>query len=115
MRMFVDPPPIYLYRDVVDFRKSINGLALVVEQELERSAFEPALFLFCNRARDKLKILHWDHTGFGLWYKRLEKARFKWPRNHQNAELELDPQQLDWLLKGYDIIGHSNCHYTQLK
>ena len=66
MKMFVDPPPIYLYRDIVDFRKSINGLALVVEQELERSAFEPALFLFCNRARDKLKILHWDSTGFGL-------------------------------------------------
>lgn len=53
MRMIVDPPAIYLYSDVVDFRKSINGLALVVEQELERSAFELALFVFCNRARDK--------------------------------------------------------------
>lgn len=112
MKLFVDPPPIYLYRDVVDFRKSINGLVLVVEQELERSAFEPALYLFCNRGKDKLKILHWDNTGFALWYKRLEKSRFKWPRTHKMSELSLNDQQLDWLLRGYDIIGHETCHYS---
>jgi transposase len=59
--------------------------------------------------------LHWDQTGFGLWCKRLEKDRFKWPRTHESTELELDPQQLDWLLKGYDIIGQSDCRYTHLK
>lgn len=75
MRCFVDPPAIFLYKDAIDFRKSINGLIVVIEQELERSAFEPALYVFCNRARDKLKILYWDNTGFALWYKRLEKAR----------------------------------------
>jgi len=112
MRLFVDPPPIYLYRDSVDFRKSINGLVIVVEQELLRSAFDPALFLFCNRARDKLKILHWDNTGFALWYKRLEKDRFKWPRSHKDSELVLDEQRLQWLLNGYDIIGHERCDYT---
>ena len=111
MKLFVDPPPIYLYRDIVDFRKSINGLVLVVEQELDRSPFEPALYLFCNRAKDKIKILHWDTTGFALWYKRLEKSRFKWPRNYSKSELSLDEQQLDWLLRGLDIIGHAPCQY----
>jgi len=106
MHCFVDPPAIFLYKDAIDFRKSINGLVLVIEQELERSAFEPALYVFCNRARDKLKILYWDNTGFALWYKRLEKARFKWPTQIQTATLTLSEQQLQWLLSGYDVIGH---------
>ena len=106
MRCFVDPPEIYLYKDVIDFRKSINGLVMIVEQGLERSAFDPALYIFCNRTRDKLKILYWDNTGFALWYKRLEKAKFKWPEKITSASLILDEQQLHWLLSGYDIIGH---------
>ena len=106
MRCFVDPPEIFLYKDAIDFRKSINGLVVVIEQELERSAFEPALYVFCNRTRDKLKILYWDNTGFALWYKRLEKARFKWPTQIQTATLTLSDQQLQWLLSGYDVIGH---------
>ena len=71
MKMFVDPGVIYLHRDVVDFRKSINGLMVIVEQEMQLSPFAPALFVFCNRNRDRLKVLYWDQTGFCLWYKRL--------------------------------------------
>ena len=110
MQCFVDPPIIYLYRGYVDFRKSINGLVAIVEQELNRSAFDSALYLFSNRAHDKVKILYWDTTGFALWYKRLEKHRFKWPKSDSgklaNQELQIDEQQLHWLLSGYDIIGH---------
>ena len=75
MKMFVGPAAIYLYRDVVDFRKSINGLIVVVEQQMQLSPFQDALFVFCNKKRDKVKILYWDRTGFALWYKRLEKHR----------------------------------------
>jgi hypothetical protein len=74
MKMWVGPPDIYLYRDAVDFRKSINGLVMVVEQELALSPFAEALYVFCNRGRDKLKLVYWDKTGFALWYKRLEKG-----------------------------------------
>lgn len=56
-------PKIYLYRDVVDFRKSINGLCTIVEQEMALSPFEEAVFLFCNRRRDKLKLLYWDKSA----------------------------------------------------
>ena len=54
MKMFVDAGTIYLHRDAVDFRKSINGLATIVEQEMQLSPFAPALFVFCNRNRDRI-------------------------------------------------------------
>ena len=103
--------PIYLYCQSVDFRKSINGLALLVEQDLDRSPFDPGLYLFSNKNRDKLKALYWDKTGFALWYKRLEKHRFKWPSKQDKKDLTLSEQQLQWLLDGYDIIGHQPLSY----
>ena len=110
--MFVEPDTIYLHRDAVDFRKSINGLALIVEQEMQLSPFAPALFVFCNKNRDRIKVLYWDQTGFCLWYKRLEKEKFKWPRRTPTATLNLDEQQWQWLLSGYDIIGHAPLNYA---
>ncbi|WP_417762143.1 IS66 family insertion sequence element accessory protein TnpB [Shewanella sp.] len=79
MKMFVEPSDIYLYLDNDDFRKSINGLIVVVEQQMELNSFRETLFVFCNKKRDKLKVLYWDKIGFALWYKRLEKRRSKWP------------------------------------
>lgn len=114
MKMFVEPSDIYLHLDAVDFRKSINGLIIVVEQQLELSPFMDALFIFSNKKRDKLKILYWDKTGFALWYKRLEKQRFKWPTDDQLSRLALSEQQLNWLLGGYDIIGHRPLQYQSV-
>jgi len=62
-----------LHRKPVDFRKSINGLTTIVEQEMDSDVFSGQVFVFCNKSRDKLKVLYWDKTGFALWYKRLEK------------------------------------------
>lgn len=114
MKMFVDPYEIYLHRDFVDFRKSIDGLVGIVEQELGRDAYTSALFVFCNKAKDKLKILYWDKTGFALWYKRLEKQKFKWPTKIANQEYTLTVQQLEWLLSGYDVVGHEELHYQSM-
>ncbi|MGO2374819.1 MAG: IS66 family insertion sequence element accessory protein TnpB [Pseudoalteromonas sp.] len=55
MKMFVDPPEVYLCAEYVDFRKSINGLVALVETELELPMLSGALFVFCNKKRDKLK------------------------------------------------------------
>ena len=68
MKMLVEPADIYLYMDIVDFRKSINGLIVVVEQDMNLNPFRDALFVFCNKKRDKVKILYCDKTGFVLWY-----------------------------------------------
>lgn len=114
MKMFVDVNEIYLYRDTVDFRKAINGLALMVEQQMQLSPFTDALFVFCNKSRDKIKVLYWDKTGFCLWYKRLEKDRFKWPRKNKDSVMSLSDDQWQWLLSGYDISqlkGHKSLQF----
>jgi transposase len=107
MKMFVDVPDVYLCSQFVDFRKSINGLSALVEFELECSPTSGAVFVFCNKGRDKLKVLYWDKTGFALWYKRLEKDKFKWPSKLTEQTMTLSEQQLHWLLSGFDVIGHT--------
>lgn len=92
---------VYLYRDAIDFRKSINGLAALVE-EGGMDPFGPALYAFSNRRRDRIKLLGWGGNGFWLLMKRLEEDRFVWPRRQQ-AVMELTPEQLHWLLDGIDI------------
>ena len=115
--MFVDVPAVYLHRAPVDFRQSINGLSALVEGAMSLAPFSGAVFVFCNRGRDKLKILYWDQSGFALWYKRLEQARFQWPRAWPEAVIELREEQLHWLLSGYDITRmtpHEKVHYSRV-
>jgi len=95
---------VYLYRGIVDMRKSIDGLSSIVEQELGLSPFGPSLFVFCNRRRDKIKLLYWERSGFVLWYKRLEKERFPWPRRDKEGVLEMSGRELNWLLDGIDLF-----------
>jgi transposase len=71
MKMFLEPNDIYLHSGFVDFRKSINGLLVIIEYELELSPFNDALFILCNKKQDKLKIVYWVNTG-----DRVETSRF---------------------------------------
>ncbi|PQJ55606.1 transposase [Vibrio jasicida] len=59
-------PNIYLYRQTVDFRKSINGLVATIESDTNLGLSSGALFLFINKQRDKVKVLYWDCSGFAL-------------------------------------------------
>lgn len=106
MKRMLNAPNIYLYRESVDFRKSINGLAALIESDTDLSLGSGALFLFTNKQRDKIKVLYWDKTGFALWYKRLEKAKYKWPSKELNQVFTLSQFELDRLLSGFTIIGH---------
>ena len=94
---------VHLCREPVDFRKSINGLAALVEGTFALSPFSEQLFVFTNRRRDKIKVLYWEGSGFVLWYKRLERARFTWPTHLPGAVIPLTGQQLNWLLDGFDL------------
>jgi len=102
---FGDEVAVYLCRECVDMRKSINGLSVLVEQALGLDPFAPQLFVFCNRQRDKIKILYWERTGFVLWYKRLEKHRFAWSLPGDQDVLALTGRELNWLLDGIDVFA----------
>lgn len=95
--------PVYLVTGATDMRKSIDGLAIIVSECLELDPLSSSLFVFCNRQRDKIKILRWDGTGFWLYYKRLEKSRFQWPTHFHDGHLSLTRQQLNWLLDGLSL------------
>lgn len=94
---------VYLCLEPIDLRKGINGLSMLVESQLALNPFSEHLFVFCNRRRDKVKILYWERSGFCLWQKRLEKARFYWLQRAGEAILTVSAQQLNWLLDGIDI------------
>ena len=79
---------IFLYRGVTDMRKSFEGLSGLVEAHFPDRLLSGALFIFCNRRRDRIKVLYWDGDGFALWYKRLEKGRFQLPGDGETAVLE---------------------------
>ena len=117
MRPANELPAVYLCRDSVDFRKGINGLAVLVEDVLGENPFNTQLFVFCNRRRNRIKILYWERSGFCLWQKRLEKARFHWPRRADSDVVNLTGQQLNWLLDGYDVMRmkpHENLHFSSV-
>lgn len=75
---------VFIACGVTDLRKSIDGLILEVESNLKLDPFEKALFVFCNKQMNRLKILHFDE-GFWLYYHRIEHGRLKWPRTQEEA------------------------------
>jgi len=91
---------VYLACGHTDMRKSINGLAAIVECSFDQDPFGGALFVFCNRRRDRVKVLEWDVDGFWLYFKRLEKGRFKWPTLEDEATMSLTGEELTYLLSG---------------
>src|SRR5437868_12783915 len=90
---------IWLYSTPTDMRKSIDGLSVIVADQLEKNPRGPEIFVFYNRGMDKLKVLYWDKNGFCLWYKRLEEGRFFIPPVEGDA-YGLTSEQLRWLLDG---------------
>ena len=93
---------VYLACGVTDLRKSIDGLAAIVQESFQLDPFSSNLFVFCNRNRDKLKILHWENNGFWLYYRRLETDTFQWP-NQKQSPMVISTRQFNWLLEGLSL------------
>jgi len=69
---------IYLALEPVDMRKQYDGLWSLCSQHLGLDPKGGALFVFTNKNRDRIKLLHWDGTGVWVLAKRLEQGRFTW-------------------------------------
>jgi transposase len=105
---------IYVRPGKTDMRKQINGLSILVQDELKLDPFSGALFLFCNKRRHLLKILYWDKTGFCMWIKRLERDKFPWPVNRTEVQ-EIDFERLRQLLSGIDFWeAHEEVKYSSV-
>jgi len=101
--MNIGSKKVYLACGATDMRKQINGLASIVENSFKLNLFDDALFVFCNRSRDRVKILEWDGDGFWLHFKRLEKGRFRWPALGEDAVMNFTGEELKILLGGAKV------------
>jgi len=105
---------IFVKPGATDFRKQINGLSIIVQEELELDPLNGNLYLFCNKRKNRLKILYWDKTGFCMWLKRLEENKFPWPMTSKEA-LEIDLDKMKMLLAGIDFWNaHKELKYSKI-
>ena len=94
---------IFLYTEPTDMRKSFDGLSGIVRSALEADPTDGSLFLFVNRRRDRLKILHFDGTGYWLYYKLLEAGTFEVIASEGTCT-QIDSTQLAMLLGGVSLV-----------
>jgi transposase len=95
-RVFVATKP-------ADMRRSFDGLFALVRDFLGEDPLSGHLFVFRNRAGDRLKILWWDRDGLAIWYKRLEEGTFRFPSAGDMARLEMTSDDLQLVLQGIDL------------
>lgn len=114
MMNFPSDTKVYLSLGTTDMRKAINGLSVIVSEQMQLDIFSSNLFVFCNRAQTILKILYWDKNGFCLWQKRLEKDRFKWPKTSDDV-MNITSRELSWLVDGLNINqAHKPLKYSMI-
>lgn len=95
---------VYLASEPVDMRRGHDGLMAMVRNQWGLDPFSGHLFVFVGKRRDRVKILLWERGGFVLYYKRLEKGRFRLPRiGSTDQTVELDATALAMLLDGIDL------------
>lgn len=101
------PPSVQIYvcTEAADMRRSFDGLSAMVKYIIKKDPLSGHLFVFRNKKRDRVKLLFWDRTGFVIWYKRLEKGRFRFPDKAAAGEnhIELEAGHLTLLLEGIDL------------
>ena len=94
---------VFLAAGVTDLRKSFDGLSGLARGALAEDPLSGHLFVFCNRTRDRLKILYFDGSGLWVFAKRLEKGTFSWPEAGDAARIELRASELALLVGGIDL------------
>lgn len=114
MLSFSSATKIYLACGVTDMRKSFNSLSAIVQNEIEKDPLSGHLYVFCNRRRNRLKILTWDGSGLWVLAKRLEKGTFTWPDGNGGA-VEMRLEELTQLIAGLDLRSFRKRRWYRLR
>jgi transposase len=97
---------IFLVAGATDMRKSFNGLSGIVRERLRADPMSRNLFFFCNRDRNRMKVLVSDESGMWVLQKRLDRGTFAWPAADADVvRVEYREEQLALLLRGFDVEG----------
>ena len=96
----------FMYGKRADMRKGFNGLCGLVRNEFLQNPLSGDVFIFINRPRNRIKLLHWQGDGFAIYYKRLEKGTYEMPEiKTDSASIELDAQQLLLIMEGISLLS----------
>ncbi len=94
----------FLYREPADMRKSFDGLSGLVRDRLRQNPMSGDLFIFINKRRNRMKLLRWEAGGFVLFYKRLEKGTFEFPKNENTGLSQtIDYSELVMIITGISL------------
>jgi transposase len=105
MLSFASGMKIFVYTQVTDMRKGFNGLSGIVREEFEADPTDGSLFIFINRRRDRMKLLHFDGGGYWLYYRLLEAGTFEELKpKDDSCQLAIDATQLSMLLSGVSLV-----------
>jgi transposase len=98
---------VFLAVEPADMRKSFNGLYALAVEKLKEDPQQGSLFVFTNKSRNRVKLLHFDGTGLWISIKKLQKGTFSWPTgvDVENGKLKLSNEALILLLDGVDLKG----------
>ena len=95
---------IYLACGFTDGRKNILGLTSIIETSFALDPFDSAVFVFCNKSRNRLKIIEWDGSGYWMYLKKLERGRFQWAETGNEKTMTITDEELYHLLASPGLI-----------
>ena len=93
----------FIYSDLTDMRKGFDSLCGLVRDEFKMNPLSGDVFIFLSRTRNKIKLLQWQHDGFAIYYKRLERGRFELPEKNGEVCFKISAQQLMLIMEGIKL------------
>lgn len=94
----------YFYRGITDFRCGFDALSGLVRSELGRDPTLGDIFIFLNRKRSQIKLLHFEGDGFALYHKRLETGTYELPEGtNDEKHLAMSSEELMLILNGIQL------------
>ncbi len=95
----------YMYGQPTDMRKGFDGLSGLIRSKLKCNPLSGDVYIFINRQRNRMKLLVWETGGFVLYYKRLERGTFEFPKCQNQSTISLSWQDLLFIVQGIQLAS----------